>query len=193
MFFCLFLLIAMMIMVVVISTTNENKLINFVMIFLSILVLIGGVYITDMKCKKIVLFIILCLFLILLAIYLGIIYFQEQKFYNFLSTDCDSYYLNNEKLSNVYFISNVNDKVNSDIKNIIIVNNIKLKVDMFNNINTNNIEKIIFLSTKPVIDSDLYEQIENKIVLIQNHNKCLFIEKTNNQPEQNQQTKDSLK
>lgn len=193
MFFCLFLLIAMMIMVVVISTTNENKLINFVMIFLSILVLIGGVYITDMKCKKIVLFIILCLFLILLAIYLGIIYFQEQKFYNFLSTDCDSYYLNNEKLSNVYFISNVNDKVDSDIKNIIIVNNIKLKVDMFNNINTNNIEKIIFLSTKPVIDSDLYEQIENKIVLIQNHNKCLFIEKTNNQPEQNQQTKDSLK
>ena len=193
MYFLLFLLIAMMIMLVVITTTNENSLINVVMIFLSIFVLIGGVYITDMKCKKIVLFIILCLFLILLAIYLGIIYFQEQKFYNFLSTDCDSYYLNNEKLSNVYFISNVNDKVDSDIKNIIIVNNIKLKVDMFNNINTNNIEKIIFLSTKPVIDSDLYEQIENKIVLIQNHNKCLFIEKTNNQPEQNQQTKDSLK
>ena len=33
----------MMIMVVVIATTNENRLINVVMIFLSILVLIGGV------------------------------------------------------------------------------------------------------------------------------------------------------
>ena len=105
--------------------------------------------------------------------------------HNILSTDCEYYYLNNEKLSNVYFISNANDKILSNIKNIIIVNDTKLKTDMFYDKNTNNIEKIIFLSAKPTIDSDLYEKIKNKIVIIPNHNKCLLIEKANNKTDKN--------
>lgn len=176
MFFCLFLLMAMMIMLVVIATTNENRLINVVMMFLSILVLFKGVLFMN---KGLIIF---C-FIIIIAeiIFCCIIY--NFNFHNILSTDCEYYYLNNEKLSDVYFISNVNDKISSSTKNIIILNDTKLETDMFYNKNTNNIEKIIFLSAKPTIDSDLYEKIKNKIVIIPNHNKCLLIEKANNKTE----------
>lgn len=179
MYFLLFLLMAMMIMLVVIATTNENRLINVVMMFLSILVLFKGVLFMNKMNKGLIIF---CFIIIIAEIIFCCIIYNFNS-HNILSTDCEYYYLNNEKLSDVYFISNVNDKISSSTKNIIILNDTKLETDMFYNKNTNNIEKIIFLSAKPTIDSDLYEKIKNKIVIIPNHNKCLLIEKANNKTE----------
>lgn len=175
MFFCLFLLIAMLIMMVIVTTTNENILINVLIIFLSILVLIGGVFFMKKFNFQIsaVVSIGLCVLLILEVI-LFIIYLFSKNNIEIFSSD-ENISLSKNELENFVLISSDFQQINKKTDVIVVTNNVVLKKSMLSDINS--IKKIYFLSSNPAIDSDLYEEIKNRIFFISTENQYLIIEK----------------
>ena len=131
MYFLLFLLIAMMIMLVVITTTNENSLINVVMIFLSIFVLIGGVYF--MPKMNLIHKIITFIPTLLLIIFLG----TSSIIFTFCNTSVsihtthENISLTKDEFKKSILITEKNKNIDSKKEIIIVSDNVVLKKSMF--------------------------------------------------------------
>lgn len=176
MYFLLFLLIAMMIMLVVIATTNENSVINIVMIFLSILVLIGGVCFMKKTNFQIlsVIKIGLCILLILEFIIFLLYIFAKNNIE--ISTIDENISLTKNELENFVLVSENDQKINDKTEVIVVTNNVVLKKSMFTfEKNIDLIKKIYFLSSNPTIDSELYEEIRERIIIKIDQNQVCVI------------------
>lgn len=189
MFFCLFLITSMMIMLIIVATNCENKLVCMVLLLLLVLLLSLGVCLmqnSNNLCKNI-LFLLIILILIFLVAFVGIIIYQE-KFCNICTTDKIS--LTKEEVEKLAIVSQKNNFVIESGKEIIIVlDNIILRKCMFtSDEDINAIKKIYFLSSHPVIDLDLYNQIKDRVNIISAENQCLLIEQ---KKEDNANNKDS--
>lgn len=177
MFFCLFLITSMMIMLIIVATNCENKLACMVLLLLSVLILSLGVCLisnSNILCKNI-LFLLIILILIFLVAFVGIIIYQE-KFCNICTTDKIS--LTKEEVEKLAIVSQKNNFVIESGKEIIIVlDNIILRKCMFtSDEDINAIKKIYFLSSHPVIDSQLYKKIKDRVVFNADNFPCLVVE-----------------
>ena len=152
---------------------KENK--RFLVVSISILelLLVGVYFINNNKIKKVE-FILSCVIVVCIMIYLGFVIFTKHS-KNILSTDNEHFYLNGQKLENVYIVSNSDAKVFERTKNIIIMDKITLESHMIDNNVIDTLDKIYFLSTKPTVDSVLFEKIKDKIEYISSQNQCLII------------------
>lgn len=150
----------------------------FFMIFLYGFYEIGG-YCMSKSENLWLLFVILILVLFLFFVFLGIVAYKclvsEEDYCdsNILYVLDGKVYVNSEKIEDVYIIEKESDKVGPDKKNVIVVNDVTLQVSMFENVEK--IEKINFLSTKPSIDSELFEKIKYKIKYISSDKQILQI------------------
>ena len=176
MYFLLFLLIAMMIMLVVITTTNENSLINVVMIFLSIFVLIGGVYF--MPKMNLIHKIITFIPTLLLIIFLG----TSSIIFTFCNTSVsihtthENISLTKDEFKKSILITEKNKNIDSKKEIIIVSDNVVLKKSMFEDKELKKVKKIYFLSSLPSIDVDLYKQIEDRVTFSTDSVSCFTVE-----------------
>ena len=182
MVFCLLILCLVFILINSIAyNCNVTKIFFITSFFISIFFLLG---VCSMKEKgfKIVAFVLSCVVVICIMVYLGFIIFTKQP-KNVLSTDNEHFYLNGQKLENVYILSNSDAKISEGIKNVIVMDTVILESQMIDDNAIKILDKIYFLSTKPTVDSALYEKIKDKIKYISSQNQCLIInfEKDNSQ------------
>ncbi len=189
MFFCLFLITSMMIMLIIVATNCESKVACMVLLLLSVLILSLGVCLMQNWngiCKNILFVIIILIFIFLVVLIVTIIY--QEKFCNIYTTDKIS--LTKEEVEKLAIVSQKNNFVIESGKEIIIVlDNIILRKCMFtSDEDINAIKKIYFLSSHPVIDLDLYNQIKDRVNIISAENQCLLIEQ---KKEDNANNKDS--
>ena len=115
----------------------------------------------------------LCVLLILEVI-LFIIYLFSKNNIEIFSSD-ENISLSKNELENFVLISSDFQQINKKKDVIVVTNNVVLKKSMLSDINS--IKKIYFLSSNPAIDSDLYEEIKNRIFFISTENQYLIIEK----------------
>ena len=115
----------------------------------------------------------LCVLLILEVI-LFIIYLFSKNNIEIFSSD-ENISLSKNELENFVLISSDFQQINKKTDVIVVTNNVVLKKSMLSDINS--IKKIYFLSSNPAIDSDLYEEIKNRIFFISTENQYLIIEK----------------
>lgn len=189
MFFCLFLITSMMIMLIIVATNCESKVACMVLLLLSVLILSLGVCLMQNWngiCKNILFVIIILIFIFLVVLIVTIIY--QEKFCNICTTD--KIRLTKEEVEKLAIVSQKNNFVIESGKEIIIVlDNIILRKCMFtSDEDINAIKKIYFLSSHPVIDLDLYNQIKDRVNIISAENQCLLIEQ---KKEDNANNKDS--
>lgn len=89
------------------------------------------------------------------------------------------FYINSNEIEDVYVISDENNSVPENKKNIIVLNDITLKSNLFFNYSDddfNKIENIYFFSSKQTVDERLYKRIKEKVKCISGNNKILQIE-----------------
>ena len=132
-------------------------------------------------CIVIFLEIILCIF----------IFFSKEPVNIYIESETVT--LSKEELENSLLVTKEyetgNTKIDSEIEVIIVSDNIVLKKSMFKpDSNLGSIKKIYFLSSHPVIDLDLYNQIKDRVNIISAENQCLLIEQ---KKEDNANNKDS--
>ena len=189
MFFCLFLLGAMIIMLILVATDLKYKWICIILLTISIIISTIGVFMVNkfnspeisLICIVIFLEIILCIF----------IFFSKEPVNIYIESETVT--LSKEELENSLLVTKEyetgNTKIDSEIEVIIVSDNIVLKKSMFKpDSNLGSIKKIYFLSSHPVIDLDLYNQIKDRVNIISAENQCLLIEQ---KKEDNANNKDS--
>lgn len=175
MFFYLFLLELLIILILIVAIDFEEKKDFLCLSIFILIILLVGVYFMDNKIIKIVGFALSCVIAVCIMTYLCFVIFTKQT-RNILSTDNEHFYLNGQKLEDVYFISDENDKVPAETKNVIVVNNIALNESMFEDKGVTKVKKIYFLSSILAIDSELYNKIKNKMEFISTRNQCFLVE-----------------
>ena len=176
MFFCLFLITSMIIMLIIVATNCENKLDCMVLLLLSVLILSLGVCLMQNWtgiCKNILCVIIILIFIFLVVLIVTIIY--QEKFCNIYTTDKIS--LTKEEVEKLAIVSQKNPSIQKDKEIVVVLNNIEiLKNSMFRDKNLDKVKKIYFLSSHPVIDSQLYKKIKDRVVFNADNFPCLVVE-----------------
>lgn len=176
MFFCLFLITSMIIMLIIVATNCENKLDCMVLLLLSVLILSLGVCLMQNWngiCKNILFVIIILIFIFLVVLIVTIIY--QEKFCNIYTTDKIS--LTKEEVEKLAIVSQKNPSIQKDKEIVVVLNNIEiLKNSMFRDKNLDKVKKIYFLSSHPVIDSQLYKKIKDRVVFNADNFPCLVVE-----------------
>ncbi len=126
---------------------------------------------------KVTTFVFFCLLVVALIVGWGIRIFSNANACNsnIMYVSNGEFYINSQKVENVFIISDENDIIQNGKKNIVVVNNITLKKSMFFSINISKIKNIYFMSEKPSIESELYELLKNKIKYISSDKQILQI------------------
>lgn len=158
-------------------------------IFLIILEFSFGFYLFElqgcfMMCKKIkiVFMIFIVVLTVLLLLIFGFCLFSNEDDVCNNQSLCfinGKFYINSNEIEDVYIISEENNSVPKNKKNIIVLNDITLKSNMFPNYSDddfNKIENIYFFSSKQTVDEELYKKIKEKVKCISGNNKILQIE-----------------
>ena len=172
-YFLLILFLSFILINLLYFEIKENKRFLLVSISILALLLVGVNFMSNNKINKVE-FILSCVIVVCIMIYLGFVIFTKHS-KNILSTDNEHFYLNGQKLENIFIISNSDARVSEGTKNIIVMDNITFELKMITDNVINNLDKIYFLSTKPTVDSVLYEKIKDKIEYISSQNQCLII------------------
>ena len=71
-------------------------------------------------------------------------------------------------------VSDSKEEIESDTEIIIVLDNVVLKKSMFEDKKLKNIKKIYFIDTHPIIDSELYNTIDNRLEFYTSNNLCLL-------------------
>ena len=147
-----------------------------VLLLLSVLILSLGVFLMQNWngiCKNILFVIIILIFIFLVVLIVTIIY--QEKFCNIYTTDKIS--LTKEEVEKLAIVSQKNPSIQKDKEIVVVLNNIEiLKNSMFRDKNLDKVKKIYFLSSHPVIDSQLYKKIKDRVVFNADNFPCLVVE-----------------
>ena len=123
--------------------------------------------------KNILFVIIILIFIFLVVLIVTIIY--QEKFCNIYTTDKIS--LTKEEVEKLAIVSQKNPSIQKDKEIVVVLNNIEiLKNSMFRDKNLDKVKKIYFLSSHPVIDSQLYKKIKDRVVFNADNFPCLVVE-----------------
>ena len=159
--------------------TKDNLLSVFLLMLVFIVILYGFYELGGcVMCLgyKVTAFVFFCLLVVALIVGWGIRIFSNVNACNsnIMYVSNGEFYINSQKVENVFIISDENDIIQNSKKNIVVVNNITLKKSMFFS-NISKIKNIYFLSEKPSIESELYELLKNKIKYISSDKQILQI------------------
>lgn len=168
MYFLLFLLIAMMIMLVVIGTDSAHKRLYVISLILTILIINIGANMADKLTEKVFIIVLLILNFII------ILFCLFDKPCIKISINNEKINLNTKEIKKLKVVSDSKDEIESDTEIIIVSDNVVLKKSMFEDKKLKNIKKIYFIDTHPIIDSELYKTIDNRLEFYTSNNLCLL-------------------
>lgn len=171
MYFLLFLLIAMMIMLVVIATDSAHKRLYIIFLILTILIINIGANMADKLAEKVFIIILLILNFIIILFSL----FDKPCIKIFTNNEIIN--LNTKEIKKLKVVSDSKDEIERDTEIIIVSDNVVLKETMFKDKKLKNIKKIYFIDTYPIIDSELYKTINNRLEFHTSNNLCLMVQK----------------